>query len=144
FLVMAFRLPGFVQLTLPLGMKLGILLAYGRLSLESEMTVLSAVGMSQKRLLGYTMGPSVLVAILVAWLSLFLAPQGSNQFALLLNKQDTLTEFDALVLGRFQAMRDGTGVTYTEERPKHRAEVVDLLTQYDDVNRSSHRGGLSV
>ncbi len=101
FLIMAFRIPGFLQLILPLGLFLGILLAYGRLYLESEMTVLSATGMSQKRLLGYTMAPALLVAILVAWLSLFLAPQGINQFALLLNKQDTLTEFDTLVPGRF-------------------------------------------
>lgn len=91
-----------MQLILPLGLFLGILLAYGRLYLESEMTVLSATGMSQKRLLGYTMAPALLVAILVAWLSLFLAPQGINQFALLLNKQDTLTEFDTLVPGRFR------------------------------------------
>jgi lipopolysaccharide export system permease protein len=48
---MGFRLPGFLQLILPLGLFLGILLAYGRLYLESEMTVLSATGMSQQRLL---------------------------------------------------------------------------------------------
>ena len=55
---MAFRIPGFLQLILPLGLFLGILLAYGRLYLESEMTVLSATSMSQKRLLGYTYGPA--------------------------------------------------------------------------------------
>src|SRR3546814_5551804 len=48
FLIMGFRLPGFLQLILPLGLFLGILLAYGRLYLDSEMTVLSATGMSQQ------------------------------------------------------------------------------------------------
>ncbi|EPN34580.1 permease YjgP/YjgQ, partial [Pseudomonas syringae pv. actinidiae ICMP 18807] len=54
FLIMGFRLPGFLQVILPLGLFLGILMAYGRLYLESEMTVLAATGMSQQRLLAIT------------------------------------------------------------------------------------------
>ncbi len=33
-MIMGFRMPGFLQLILPLGLFLGILLAYGRLYLE--------------------------------------------------------------------------------------------------------------
>ncbi len=113
FMIMGFRLPGFLQLILPLGLFLGILLAYGRLYLESEMTVLAATGMSQQRLLWLTMAPAALVSLLVAWLSFSLAPQGATQFQLLLNKQDAMTEFDTLVPGRFQTLRDGSRVTYT-------------------------------
>ena len=123
FLIMGFRLPGFLQLILPLGLFLGILLAYGRLYLESEMTVLSATGMSQQRLLGMTMAPAALVALLVAWLSLSLAPQGAMQFQLVLNKQDAMTEFDTLEPGRFQALSDGTRVTYTETLTDDRANL---------------------
>ena len=54
-MIMGFRLPGFLQLILPLGLFLGVLLAYGRLYLDSEMTVLSATGMSQRRLLAYSL-----------------------------------------------------------------------------------------
>ena len=35
-LIMGFRLPGFLQLILPLGLFLGILLAYGRLYLKAK------------------------------------------------------------------------------------------------------------
>jgi lipopolysaccharide export system permease protein len=115
FMIMGFRLPGFLQLILPLGLFLGILLAYGRLYLESEMTVLAATGMSQQRQLVITLAPAALVSLLVAWLSFSLAPQGATQFSLLINKQDAMTEFDTLVPGRFQALRDGTRVTYTEQ-----------------------------
>jgi len=114
FLIMGFRLPGFLQLILPLGLFLGILLAYGRLYLESEMTVLSATGMSNRRLLGYSMAPAAIVAVIVAWLSLGLAPQGVAEVAKIFNQQDAMTEFDTLVPGRFQAMKDGSRVTYTE------------------------------
>ncbi|MFG0380827.1 LPS export ABC transporter permease LptF [Pseudomonas sp. zbq_18] len=123
FLIMGYRMPGFLQLILPLGLFLGILLAYGRLYLDSEMTVLSATGMSNRRLLSYTMAPAALVAALVAWLSLGLAPQGVAEVARILNQQDALTEFDTLVPGRFQSMKDGSRVTYTEALSEDRGQL---------------------
>ncbi|WP_339545608.1 LPS export ABC transporter permease LptF [Pseudomonas sp. RA_35y_Pfl2_P32] len=141
FLIMGFRLPGFLQLILPLGLFLGILLAYGRLYLESEMTVLSATGMSQRRLFAYTLFPATLVALLVAWLSLGLAPQGANQFQLLLNKQDALTEFDTLEPGRFQSLRDGTRVTYTEKLSDDRINLAGVfISQKNEASASKDRG----
>ncbi|WP_166359237.1 LPS export ABC transporter permease LptF [Pseudomonas akapageensis] len=127
FLIMGFRLPGFLQLILPLGLFLGILLAYGRLYLESEMTVLAATGMSQRRLLAMTMFPAVIVALLVAWLSLSLAPQGVARVAQIINQQDAMTEFDTLVPGRFQTLRDGTRVTYTEQLSEDRARLAGVF-----------------
>ncbi|RMP53990.1 putative lipopolysaccharide ABC-type transport system [Pseudomonas syringae pv. atrofaciens] len=127
FLIMGFRLPGFLQVILPLGLFLGILMAYGRLYLESEMTVLAATGMSQQRLLAITMGPATLVALLVAWLSFSLAPQGATQFSLLINQQDAMTEFDTLVPGRFQALRDGTRITYTKELSEDRSQLAGVF-----------------
>jgi lipopolysaccharide export system permease protein len=142
FMIMGFRLPGFLQLILPLGLFLGILLAYGRLYLESEMTVLSATGMSQQRLLGMTMVPAAVVALLVAWLSLSLAPQGVAQVARIINQQDAMTEFDTLVPGRFQALRDGTRVTYTETLSDNRVDLggVFISEKRMSQDKSKDRG----
>ncbi|QAY88144.1 lipopolysaccharide export system permease protein [Pseudomonas arsenicoxydans] len=144
FLIMGFRLPGFLQLILPLGLFLGILLAYGRLYLESEMTVLSATGMSQQRLFVMTLFPATLVALIVAWLSLSLAPQGANQFQLLLNKQDALTEFDTLEPGRFQALRDGTRVTYTEQLSDDRINLGGVFISQKNVSSDEKDRGITV
>ncbi|MGO4308494.1 LPS export ABC transporter permease LptF [Pseudomonas sp. KB_15] len=144
FLIMGFRLPGFLQLILPLGLFLGILLSYGRLYLESEMTVLSATGMSQQRLVWMTMFPATLVALIVAWLSLGLAPQGANQFQLLLNKQDALTEFDTLEPGRFQALRDGTRVTYTERMSDDRVNLGGVFISQKNISSNNKDRGISV
>ena len=144
FLIMGFRLPGFLQLILPLGLFLGILLAYGRLYLESEMTVLSATGMSQQRLFVMTLFPATLVALIVAWLSLSLAPQGANQFQLLLNKQDALTEFDTLEPGRFQALRDGTRVTYTEQLSADRINLGGVFISQKNASSDGKDRGISV
>ena len=122
-LIMGYRIPGFLQLILPLGLFLGILLAYGRLYLESEMTVLTATGMSEQRLLSYTLVPAFFIALVCAWLSFVLTPQGVQNVAQILNEQDALTEFDTLVPGRFQAMRDGSRVTYAQELSGGRDEL---------------------
>lgn len=135
FLIMGYRMPGFLQLILPLGLFLGILLAYGRLYLDSEMTVLSATGMSNRRLLGYSMAPAAIVAVIVAWLSLGLAPQGVAEVAKIFNQQDAMTEFDTLVPGRFQAMKDGSRVTYTEGLSDDRGQLAGVFISEKRMQR---------
>ncbi|BFM15340.1 LPS export ABC transporter permease LptF [Maricurvus nonylphenolicus] len=115
FAIMGYRLPGFLELVLPLGLFIAILLAYGRLYMDSEMTVLSACGMSQKRLLGYTLMPGVVVAVIVALLSLYVSPLGAERSDILLNEQKQRSEFDHLSPARFQATQGGTGVTYARK-----------------------------
>jgi len=147
FLIMGYRMPGFLQLILPLGLFLGILLAYGRLYLESEMTVLSATGMSNRRLLGYTMAPAAIVAVVVAWLSLGLAPQGVAEVARILNQQDAMTEFDTLVPGRFQALKDGSRVTYTEGLSEDRGKLDGVFIteqRLRDKGQSDKEKGITV
>jgi len=144
-MIMGYRLPGFLQLILPLGLFLGILLAYGRLYLDSEMTVLSATGMSQRRLMMYSLAPAALVALLVGWLSMGLAPQGVAQVDRILNEQDSLTEFDTLVPGRFQTLRDGTRVTYTRELTADRTQLAGVFISETNLSGASGKPrGLSV
>jgi lipopolysaccharide export system permease protein len=109
-----YRLPGFLELILPLGLFLGVLLAFGRLYLESEMVVLRACGMSQKRLVLYALGPALLVALLVGSLSLLLSPLGAQRTAEVYLQQDSVDTFDTLIPGRFQPLPGGNRVTYTE------------------------------
>jgi lipopolysaccharide export system permease protein len=140
-LIMGYRIPGFLELILPLGLFLGILLSYGRLYLESEMTVLSATGMSQQRLLAYTLAPAALVALIVAWLSLSLSPIGVQRVGEILNQQDALTEFDTLAPGRFQALRDGSRVTYTESLSDDRTELSGVfISEKNEAKGSTDRG----
>ncbi|WP_150301260.1 LPS export ABC transporter permease LptF [Pseudomonas profundi] len=128
FVIMAYRLPGFMVLIVPLGMFLGILLAYGRLHLESEMTVLSATGISDRKILGYTQGPALLVALVVALLSLWVAPAGVVKTQQLFNEQDAMTEFDTLAAGRFQSVgKDAQRVTYAGGLSDDRTELQQVF-----------------
>lgn len=114
FAIMAYRFPGFLELILPLGLFIGILLAYGRMYLESEMTVLFACGVSDSQLLGKTLIGAVPVMLVVASMSLFISPWGMGQVEQIFNEQKKATEFEMLAPGRFQDFTSGSRVTYTE------------------------------
>lgn len=114
FFTLVLRMPSFLEMILPLAFFISILLAYGRMYAESEMAVLTATGFSNRRLLGYTMVPSVALMLLVGSFSLALSPWGAQKMESLYRKQAQLTEFELLVPGRFQSMANGSRVTYAE------------------------------
>jgi lipopolysaccharide export system permease protein len=114
FALMGYRLPGFLELIVPVSFFLAIMLTYGRLYVDNEMTVLQSCGMSPARLMRMTLGMSLVVMALTALVSLWLKPVGEKQVELLLQGQKNLTEFDTLVPGRFQTLSNGRRVTYTE------------------------------
>jgi lipopolysaccharide export system permease protein len=113
-LLMSYRIPDFLQLILPLALLLGILLAYGRMYAESEMTVLTACGISPGRLLRITLVPATGVALVVALLALWATPRGLVSMATLMEAQKNLNEFDVMVPGLFQNISRGTRTTYAE------------------------------
>lgn len=114
FMLMGFRVPDFLQLILPLALLLGILLAYGRMYAESEMTVLIACGMSDRRLLSLTQRAAMGIMLATALLTLYLTPQGMVQAGRLLEAQEELNEFDVMIPGQFQNLSRGARTTYAE------------------------------
>jgi lipopolysaccharide export system permease protein len=113
--VMWYRLPGFLELTLPLGLFIGILMAYGRLYIDSEMVVMSACGVGPKELARFTLLPSLVVALLVGALSLYITPMGAAKSQNLLDDPKSRQGLSTLTAGRFQVPRGGGRVTYAEE-----------------------------
>ena len=114
FLLMFYRLPDFLLVILPLALFLGILLAYGRMYADNEMVILISSGFSHRKLLLATLGTSSIVMVIVAVLSLQLAPWGVRNTEQLKQNQDQLTELDLIVAGQFQSFGDGNRVTYAE------------------------------
>ncbi|MCK5894382.1 MAG: LPS export ABC transporter permease LptF [Endozoicomonadaceae bacterium] len=114
FAIMGYRIPGFLEMIMPLALFIGILLAHGRLYVDSEMTVLEACGMSQHQLLGYTMLPALLVALLVSLFSIWLTPMGTAKVEDILHRQDSMSGINRLAPGRFQVLNNGDRTAYVE------------------------------
>ncbi|MDG1166088.1 MAG: LPS export ABC transporter permease LptF, partial [Porticoccaceae bacterium] len=115
FAVIGYRIPGFLELTLPLAFFLAILLSFGRFYIENEISVLKACGISEGQLLGYTGVVAVLLALVVGWLSLLVSPSGMAKAETIFAAQEEKTELDKLTPKKFYTLRGGKGVTYAEK-----------------------------
>jgi len=134
FLIMGYRLPGFLELIIPVSFFLAIMLAYGRLHVDSEMVVLEACGMSQTRLVLLTLGMAAVVMVVTAGVSLWAKPYGEHRVERLLQGQMNMTEFDTLAPGRFQTLRSGKRVTYTEEVSSEGGMQQVFINEYKETN----------
>src|SRR5215469_1275635 len=65
--------PGILSLTLPMGVLIGVLIALGRMSADSELIAMSALGMGRRRLLVpvavFALGASATTFLMTLWLS---------------------------------------------------------------------------
>lgn len=127
FAITLYRMPGFMELILPLGFFLGILLAYGRLYAESEMIVLLACGVGKLRLLAYTMVPALLMMLIVGLLSLKITPLGMTKFQELWQDPKNFSGVGVMVPGRFQAEEGKKLVTYAEGITQDRSRMHNVF-----------------
>lgn len=134
FLLVMYRLPGFLELIIPISFFLGVILAYGRLYVDSEMIVLFACGMSPKRLMLMTLSMAFLVMVVTAFITFWLKPYSEGKVEKMYEVQRGLTEFDTLAPGRFQTLRSGKRVTYTEELSDTGAIVNPFINEYRETN----------
>ena len=135
FMIMAYRLPDFLELILPLGLFLGILLSYGRMYLENEMVVLQACGVSQRRLVVLSLIPAICMSLLIGYFAFFLSPWGAQKANNLIFEQQTRSGLDVLSPRRFHSTRDGSTVTYVEDIDSRAGVMKNLfIVNYDREN----------
>jgi lipopolysaccharide export system permease protein len=137
FSVIFFRLPSFLELILPLAFFVSVLLALGRMYVDSEMTVMSACGMSRQRLFGIVLAPALLVGALVAGFSLVLSPYGIDRVQQIFHEAEASTGLELLVAGRFRLLNEGRGrATYVEEMSDE-GEMIGVFA----ADRATNGGG---
>lgn len=139
--IMFYRVPGFLELVLPLGFFIGILLAYGRLYVDSEMTVMSACGLSVSRLAVYTLMPALALAMLVAYISLFASPVGMAKVNDIYEDVKASSGLESLVEGRFRVDKKTGRVTYVQAFDSKQGLMQDIFTaepRIDNEGRLLH------
>ena len=121
------ELPTLISLLLPLGLFVALLLAYGRLYADNEMTVMQACGFSQKQLLGFTLSLAAVISIIVALLVCWLGPMISRDRDHLLTGGGASAFIDTLIPGRFRAFSGGSKVLYVEKMSRDHETANDLF-----------------
>jgi lipopolysaccharide export system permease protein len=101
-----------VALLLPVGLLLGLVLAFGRLYHDSEMAAAQAAGVGLGRITGAVWLLVIPVAVLVAWLNFYLGPRAALAEENLRNKALRAGILAPLEPGQFRSFGGGRIVVY--------------------------------
>lgn len=112
--LMMLEMPNLMGLLLPLGFYMSLMIAYGRLYAESEMTVLNACGYGPNQLLKHSMMMALVVAAIVTLIVLWGGPIIAVERAKLIRTSGVQTLIQTIVPGRFNSVSGGRKVFYVE------------------------------
>lgn len=107
--------PVLASLVLPISLFLGIMLAHGRMYVESEMTVLKACGVSEWYVTRVTLIFSLLIATITAVVTLYLAPLALEREYELKEEAAASSGIAAVVPGRFQQTGNSDSVIFVHD-----------------------------
>lgn len=117
--LMLLEMPNLVSLLLPLGFYIAILLSYGRLYAESEMTAMFVGGYSPQRLLRDTMLLATLIAIFVGILIFWVSPWIAFERLRILKSTGVKILVQTLAPMQFKSAQNGQVVFYIEGMSRH-------------------------
>ncbi len=113
--MMSLQVPLLLGLLLPLGLFLGILMAYGRLYADREMVVLAACRFSRAKLLGMTLLFSAIVSFIVGILMLWLEPKMVWYKRHILAEAAQASPLERIFPNQFFSLEGGRLVLYADD-----------------------------
>lgn len=135
--LMMLELPNLMGILLPLGFYIALLLAYGRLYAESEMTVLRACGYGPNQLLKHSFIMASVVAVIVGAVMIWASPLIAVERVKLLRTTGIQTLIQTIIPARFNAINGDKQVFYIQamNRERTKAEQVFLAKQTIENNK---------
>ena len=123
---------------IPFALALGVVLGLGRLSRDSEMTVMAACGVGPWRIYKPLLGFGVLVAAVLAWMALYISPEVQGMSHRLETAAEQQADLKALGAGRFNELQHGRLTFYAEQLSADKQSMENLFIVFDnrrDVTR---------
>ena len=118
-LVMTFiglKIPDLAGMILPLSFFLGVLLAYGRIYAENEMTVLHACGVSEWYVVRVTLILGFITAIITGIFTLYLSPMAAEYEYQVKDQIAADSGLSSLIAGRFQTTGNKKAVIFIHDK----------------------------
>ena len=112
---LALHAPVLASLVLPLSLFLGIMLAHGRLYVDSEMSVMRACGISEWYITRVMLILALLMSVVTAGLTLWLTPLSVESTYQLEEKVGAQSGLTSLIPGRFQQTSNQQAVIFVHE-----------------------------
>ncbi len=114
FLLLSLKSIDALMILLPLSFYLAVLLAFGRLYKDSEMTAMLACGVSLTRITRLVFLLGLVFALIVASVSLYFGPWAKSERYLMQERMSSTSGLEAIAAGQFREMADGEVVFYAE------------------------------
>ena len=136
--IIFYYIPKFIQEALPAGFLMGILIGYGKLYTELEMTALFACGYKYKNLVVSTLKPAVLLMFLL-WVNNFIiSPWCLRQAAVAWAEQESMSPLELLKPGQFTSIGQKGEVIYVRslDADTERLNDIFLSTSLNEVYKS--------
>ncbi|MFA5960651.1 MAG: LPS export ABC transporter permease LptF [Tatlockia sp.] len=137
--LMMLELPNLMGLLLPLGFYVALLIAYGRLYAESEMTVLQACGYGPSQLLKHSFVMASVVGLFVTLIMVWVSPVINTERTKLIRTSGIQTLIQLIVPGRFQAESKGGYVFYVESMNRSHNEAQNVFLAHYVVRKEMPR-----
>ncbi len=138
--LVSFEVPYLLALLFPLGLYLGILLAYGRLYADNEIAILQMVGFGEGHITRVTlMIASVMMGIillLMLWVNPWISAKRQQVMA---SDEATVHLVQTMIPGRFQTSPDGSHVMFVEKLSldRKRAQTVFLAQEKKNTDAAA-------
>lgn len=121
--IIGLRFPQLAAIILPLSVFLGVMLAYGRLYSDQEMSVLKACGVSEWFITRITLVLGLVLTILAGAVTIWLSPMSAEYEYTLRQKAAAEGVLSTLTAGRFQKAGDGNSVVFVQEIARNKAQM---------------------
>lgn len=133
--VLVLKLVSALVVIIPLALYLAVLLGFGRLYRDNEMTALLASGISPLRMAKGLLWLVLPIALLMALLSLQLSPWAEEQVERIQDEVQARTELYGLSAGRFVEDKAGGGVLYVSRIDDDAATLHNVFAQWRKEGR---------
>jgi len=124
-----------MSLMLPFSLYIAILLAFGRLYKDNEMTALAASGVTAPRILLTIFGLGMVFALIVSMFSLFLSPWAERQRSAITAESEKSSMLQSVMPGQFNELGSRKdAVFYVEEVSGNNKELSNIFAQIRTKN----------
>ncbi|MCE0494081.1 LPS export ABC transporter permease LptF [Vibrio salinus] len=113
--IVGLNMPAMGLLMLPLSLYIGILITFGRLYAESEITVMNATGIGNKFLIRAALYLAIITSGVAAFNAFWLSPWSQDKEAQLMEQLAAENSVDLLQKGHFQSTPDGSSVVFIDD-----------------------------
>ncbi len=125
--IVAFSLPYFLAILIPIGVFIAVYLVFTRLYSEQEIVILKMSGFSNFDLIKIVSVPLIFITLFASFANLWLVPTVLRYRDILMDKAEVIDAVTMLASGHFQTIAGGKYVVYVQDVDSHSKKFQNIF-----------------